>query len=383
MMEENIIAYQGFIEANHYNDGKYQINKILLSDGYHNGGIESSALIERYGGLFDRCIGIGNASDYDVNFLSNLTKEELVNGANSVNQVMDYIVDSLFGPISRVANSVNHYLDTGYPYKSNIEMEDNHVLMEELFSYQLIYFTGHTPRDEIIYNLNYIRSSDRAEINNELSITLDDTASEEVIVKETDRMINLRTLIAELAGDSLDRLRELKINAEEARVKFMELVEVEKTMGEVEIIGMMVTYIDSYIESLRKLINSKESHNDMEYTVQHRNMLMSMSAARTPSANRHSSSNYSAPHTLRPRYPGVSPESHDSEPTIGISSTHSISRSPVLGTPSIGTPSIGTPRRYLTNPAEESPISSAIPSTLKPSESKSIFYEFKNFLKYF
>lgn len=280
---------------------KIMLNRILLSDGYHNGGIPKDELISKNGAYFDRCIGIGSGSEYDAEFLSSLTKEEIVNGANSINQTMEYIVDSLFGPISKVALNIEHSFDS--EFNCNIPIMDGKVKMDELYSYQLVYFTGKTENDFIDYKLKYHRTVDKMDIDKEYRIDLTDD-SEYVVVDEINKLINLKSLLIELTDGDIDKIRDMLRIAEISKEKFLELFEIEKIEGKYEMISVMINYLTNYIESLQKLIESKERRDENEYTVQHRNIMLTLTTSRSPAACRGASATYSD--SLRTADPSLS-----------------------------------------------------------------------------
>ena len=82
------------------------IYKILLSDGYSNQGLSSQEIKNNYNNYFNICIGIGNETQYDVDLLKTLSCETTERSCNSLEEIGDQIIDSVFGHMNIIAQNL-------------------------------------------------------------------------------------------------------------------------------------------------------------------------------------------------------------------------------------------------------------------------------------
>jgi hypothetical protein len=78
---------------------------ILLSDGFTNSGMTSLQIINTYPMFFDATIGIGEDIDYDAKLLKALSKENIVRGCMTTDDIYDQLIDAIF-------NDLEIYVDT-------------------------------------------------------------------------------------------------------------------------------------------------------------------------------------------------------------------------------------------------------------------------------
>ena len=83
-----------------------KIYKILLSDGYSNQGLSSQEIKDNYNNYFNICIGIGNETQYDVELLKTLSCETTERSCNSLEEIGDQIIDSVFGHMNIIAQNL-------------------------------------------------------------------------------------------------------------------------------------------------------------------------------------------------------------------------------------------------------------------------------------
>jgi hypothetical protein len=79
---------------------------LLLSDGFTNEGMTSDQLINKYSNFFDATIGIGEDDDYDMKLLKALSKEGMVRGCMTSDDIYDQLIDAIFNDLEVYANSM-------------------------------------------------------------------------------------------------------------------------------------------------------------------------------------------------------------------------------------------------------------------------------------
>jgi hypothetical protein len=101
---------QAFLDSQNTSMGgsytKCENIRILLSDGYHNSGLNRDEVMKEFKKYFQVCIGIGTPDNYDVELMNAIQQENETSGADKMEDALDLMVDSLFGPVSRVAQDV-------------------------------------------------------------------------------------------------------------------------------------------------------------------------------------------------------------------------------------------------------------------------------------
>ena len=106
---------------------------ILISDGYINNGQCSMELINQYPKYFNATIGIGKEFNYDKKLLQELSKEDNERNCNSVNEMKDQIIDSVFGNLSNVLEYINlgneNIVDNVISYKKD---KDKNIIVNDI-----------------------------------------------------------------------------------------------------------------------------------------------------------------------------------------------------------------------------------------------------------
>ena len=111
----------------------HEICSILISDGYINNGQCSSELINQYPKYFDTTIGIGKEFNYDKKLLQELSQEDNERSCNSVTEMKDQIIDSVFGNLGNVLEYINlgneYSVENVVPHKKDA---DNNIIIDNI-----------------------------------------------------------------------------------------------------------------------------------------------------------------------------------------------------------------------------------------------------------
>jgi hypothetical protein len=108
---------------------------ILLSDGFTNAGMTSEQIIKTYPKFFDATIGIGEDIDYDTKLLKALSKEDIVRGCMTTDDIYDQLIDAIF-------NDLEIYVDTMIiNIPNDIKFEDSNMKYE-VDTHNKIYFNN-------------------------------------------------------------------------------------------------------------------------------------------------------------------------------------------------------------------------------------------------
>lgn len=269
---------------------------ILLSDGYHNGGMSRDTLMMEYKGFCDKSIAIGKAEDYDIEFLSTISKEGIVNGGMMKEQVIDFIVDSLFGPISKVAKNVKMDFDGVSELKSNMSVNDRQIKFEEMMVYQTVFtILGDDIRDIV---LRYDRLRDGEQKLNVIDLKNqginDDLPSDRRMYDIISNIVDMNRTIEEIQRiESISERREF-INEHLSKLRSIQETLSGEIPEEIEsLMGVINGYLDGFISSLETLLLACREETQEEFSVQYTQLLFSSPGGRNVSASRSASAEYS------------------------------------------------------------------------------------------
>ena len=291
----------------------FETIRILLSDGYHNGSTPRESIIEKFPAFCDKSIAIGNAEDYDIDFLSALSKEGIVNGGLQTEQIMDFIVDSLFGPISNVASDLSLEFDGSSTISSNILINPSNprqINIPQFLVYQTIFFIINDDVKDIV--INYKRLSDNSTntdvIDSFNSGSNDDLPSDSILFNAIQEIINMNSTVEHV--NSIHDIEERKGYLEEK----LDILRRIKPSIPSNMSHIILPYLDNYINSLSTIHSACRADTLEEFNVQCRNVTHTTPHGRNASASRQMSLEYSASPSTSSRAPRTTPNPAETTP---------------------------------------------------------------------
>lgn len=138
--------------------------RILLSDGYHNQGYKREDVMTEFKSYFDVCIGIGTPDNYDIELMNAIHKDNETSGADKMEDALDLMVDSLFGPVSRVAQDIEITVEGLKTVDSETKMMTNFMefchgtnkfVLPDIAYHQPIIIMGELDGTEISLGMKY------------------------------------------------------------------------------------------------------------------------------------------------------------------------------------------------------------------------------------